>query len=98
MKFSESDKKALSKNFAELRVEMSIDTKQLSEHNQIKTLLATKAMLEKKLEQIQDENRNLEHNLRDEQKSMDKIRIDIENIKDEIGRLDALEAKAFDEK
>lgn len=77
---------------------MSIDTKQLSEHNQIKTLLVTKSMLERKLQQIQEENRNLDHSLRDEQKNVEKIRNDVKNIKDEISQLDALEKKASDEK
>lgn len=98
MKFNESDKKALSKHFAELKTEMSIDTKQLSEHNRIKALLATKTMLEKKFQQMQEENRCIEHGLQEERKKLETIRSDVENLKDEIEHLDSMELKANDEK
>lgn len=77
---------------------MSIDTKQLSEHNRIKALLATKTMLEKKLQQMQEENRSIEHGLQEERKKLEVIRGDIENLKDEIGHLNSMELKANDEK
>lgn len=98
IKFNESDKKALSKHFAELKTEMSIDTKQLSEHNRIKALLATKTMLENKIQQTQEENRSIEHVLQEERKELETIRGDVENLKDEIARLDSMELKANDEK
>lgn len=77
---------------------MSIDTKQLSEQNTIKTLLATKAILDKKLQQIQEENRNLESNLKEERLNLDKISDDVDSIKDEIRQIDAVEIKATDKK
>lgn len=79
-------------------MEMSIDTKQLSEQNTIKTLLATKAILDKKLQQIQEENRNLESNLKEERLNLDKISDDVDSIKDEIRQIDAVEIKATDKK
>lgn len=79
-------------------MEMTIDTKQLSEQNTIKTLLATKAILDKKLQQIQEENRNLESNLKEEQLNLDKISDDVDSIKDEIRQIDAVEIKATDKK
>lgn len=76
---------------------MSIDTKQLSEQNNIKTLLVTKAILEKKQQQIQDENRSLEVILREEQRNSSKTLGELNAIKDEIRQLDAAESKATDE-
>lgn len=77
---------------------MSIDTKQLSEQNTIKTLLATKTMLDKKLQKVQEENRNLEANLKEEQQNLDKLDTDVDTIKDEIRQLDSVEIKATDKK
>lgn len=98
VKFSESDKKAISKHFNELKTEMAIDTKQLSEQNKIKTLLATKSILVRKLQKIQEENRNLELCINEERKNLNTIRADVEAIQEEICQLNALEAKANDEK
>lgn len=77
---------------------MSIDTKQLSEQNTIKTLSVTKGILEKKLQQIQEENRNLEMNMKEERTNLNKIRNEVDTIKEEIRQLDAVEIKATDKK
>ena len=92
------DKKNLLKNIAELKTEMSIDTKQLSEQNTIKTLLATKSILDKKLQKVQEENRCLEANLKEERQNLDKIDSEVDAIKDQIRQLDAVEIKATDKK
>lgn len=86
------------KNLTELKTEMSIDTKQLSEQNTIKTLLATKSILEKKLQKVQEENRCLEANLKEERQHLNKIDSEVDAIKDEIRQLDAVEIKATDKK
>lgn len=83
---------------AELKTEMSIDTKQLSEQNKIKTLLVTKAILEKKQQQIQEENRSLEVILKEEQRNATKALSEVDKLKEEIRQLDAIETKATDEK
>lgn len=72
---------------------MSIDTKQLSEQNEIKTLLVTKGILDKKLLQIQGENRNLETTLKDERLNLNKLRSEIESFEEGIRQLDAVEIK-----
>lgn len=79
-------------------MEMSIDTKQLSEQNTIKTLLTTKAILDKKLTQMQEENRILESNMKDERQNLSKISNEVDAITDEIQKLDAVEIKATDKK
>lgn len=75
---------------------MSIDTKQLSEQSQIKTLLATKAILERKLQKIQDENRNFERTLNEERNLIDKLVAESEGIKEDIRKYDAIQIKADD--
>lgn len=77
---------------------MSIDTKQLSERNKIKTLLVTKGILDKKLQQIQEENRNLEISMKEEQLNLNKVCNEVESLKEEIRQLDAIECKATDKK
>lgn len=86
------------KNLAELKIEMSIDTKQLSERNTIKTLLVTKGILDKKLQQIQEENRDLEICMKEERMNLSKVCNDVESLKEEIRQLDAVECKATDKK
>lgn len=77
---------------------MSIDTKQLSERNKIKTLLVTKSILDKKLQQIQEENRNLEMSMKEEQLNLNKVCNEVESLEEEIRQLDAIECKAIDKK
>lgn len=77
---------------------MSIDTKQLSERNKIKTLLVTKSILDKKLQLIQEENRNLEMSSKEEQLNLSKVCNEVESLKEEIRQLDAIECKAIDKK
>lgn len=82
----------------ELKTEMSIDTKQLSEQNTIKTLSVTKTILDKKLQQIQEENRNLELNMKEERLNLNKLGSELDTIKDEIRQLDAVEITYTDKK
>lgn len=98
IKFNETDKKTLIKNLAELKTEMSIDTKHLSEQNTIKTLLVTKTILDKKMHQIQEENRSLELGMKEDRLNFDKIRSDVDTIKDEIRQLDTVEITFTDKK
>lgn len=77
---------------------MSIDTKQLSEQNKIKTLLVTKSILEKKQQQLQNENRSLEVMLQEEQRNSNQALSEIDILKDAIKQLDAAERKTTDEK
>lgn len=72
---------------------MTYDTKQLSEQSKIKTLLATKAALEKKLLRIQDDNRSLERNYNEEKQQIDKIVAESEEIKTDIRNFDSVEIK-----
>lgn len=93
MELTETDRKAMSKHFSELKKEMSFDTKQLSEQSKLKTLLATKVALEKKLQKMQDDNRALERSLSEEKQMVDKVVADSEEIKADIQKFDAIEIK-----
>lgn len=77
---------------------MSIDTKQLSERNKIKTLLVTKGILDRKLQQIQEEDRNLEVSMKEEQLNLSRVCNEVESLKEEIRQLDAVECRADDKK
>lgn len=73
---------------------MTFDTKQLSEQSKIKSLLATRAALEKKLLRIQDDNRTLERNYNEEKQQIDKLVAESEEIKADITNFDSVEIKA----
>ncbi|CAD7076776.1 unnamed protein product, partial [Hermetia illucens] len=53
---SDREKSALIKHYADLKSELEIDTKELSEQSKIKSLQATRAVLEKKMTRVKAEN------------------------------------------
>lgn len=68
-----AERRALNKHYADLKTEMSIDTKQLSERSQVKALLANKLALERKLQKLQEENRIAEKRVNEERHSLTKL-------------------------
>lgn len=94
---TDAEKKMISKNFQELKTEMSIDTKQLSQQRQIRTLQTTKSILEKKLLAIQEENHSLERNVNDERKLMDTLIAESEDMKEDIRKFNAIQAQVKEE-
>lgn len=93
---TEAEKKTVSKNFAELKTEMSIDTKQLSQQRQIRQLQTTKSILEKKLLAIQENNHSLERNVNDERKRIDVLNAESEDLKEDIRKFNAIQAQVKD--
>lgn len=69
---------------------MSIDTKQLSEHSQIKALTTNKQALERKVLKIQEDNRALDKRIAEEKHLLDKQIIESKEIKAEIRNLDQI--------
>ncbi|XP_055841455.1 coiled-coil domain-containing protein 93 isoform X2 [Episyrphus balteatus] len=59
----EKDKAAILKHYADLKEEMEIDTKLLSEQSQVKALENTKAVLDKKLLRVKMDNQELNQEL-----------------------------------
>lgn len=93
---TEAEKKTVSKNFAELKTEMSIDTKQLSQQRQIRQLQTTKSILEKKLLAIQENNHSLERSSNDERKRIDALNAESEDLKEDIRKFNAIQAQVKD--
>lgn len=81
---TETEKSALTKHYADLRSEMSVDVKQLSERSQVKNLETTKLALERKLQKIQEDNRAMEKRYAEEKHSVDMIMAEGKDIKAEI--------------
>lgn len=82
-----SEKEAINQTFAELKSEMAIDSRELSEQNKIKSLLATKTALKKKLERLQTENHEIETVVQEENDNLESILAEQETLKSEINAL-----------
>lgn len=89
--YTDLEKSALQNHYTELKLELSIDTKQLSERSQVKALQSTKASLERKLKKIQNDNRGLDKRLADEQNALDKILTEGKELRGEIRALNDFE-------
>lgn len=76
-----------------MKSEMSIDTRQLSERNQLKVLQSTKQALERKLTTVLDTNRSLEKRVADETRGVDQLNSEAKAMRAEIRQIDALIAK-----
>lgn len=85
-----AERQALSKHYAELKNEMSIDTKQLSARSQLKALQTNKQALERKLIKVQEVNRTLEKQLADEKYCIDKLTTDAKEIRAEMRQIDSI--------
>ena len=85
------DKLELQKNFEELKKEMSINSNQLSEQNEIKTILATKLALEKKLQRIQNENNRLKEEIKKEEIDLESSKNEKSSLEEDIKNLDNIE-------
>ncbi|XP_055378324.1 coiled-coil domain-containing protein 93 [Condylostylus longicornis] len=91
---TDSERTTIKKHYADLKHEMEIDTKQLSEQSQIKALETTKAALEKKLLRVRVENDELEEERRKVQKRIDDQMDMEEKLKIEIKEFEKSEAKS----
>lgn len=76
---------------------MSIDTKQLSEQRQIRTLQTTKSILERKLQSLQDENHALERTANEERKQIDVLTAESDDLREDIRKFNAKLAQVKDE-
>lgn len=80
------EKNLLSKHFVELKAEMSIDAKHLTEQSQINTLQTTKTILEKKLRKTLEENNALTETLNETKKTLENLNLEMEEIENDIKR------------
>lgn len=90
---TDAEKVTLQKHYTDLKTELSIDTKQLSERSQVKALQNAKAALERKLKKIQDDNRGLDKRLADEKHVVEKMQTEGKELRAEIRALNDFEVK-----
>ncbi|EAT40714.1 AAEL007572-PA [Aedes aegypti] len=91
VELTDAERSALNQHYEDLKREMSIDTSQLSEQNKIKTILATKLALEKKLDRVKASNGKLKEALQQEQLDLDEMKNLKGSLEGEIHNLDNLE-------
>lgn len=90
----EKDKATLLKHYADLKEEMEIDTKLLSEQSQVKALENTKAVLEKKLSRVKMDNQELNQELEKQKLKLQEQEKLEKDLNTEIKEFEKLEAKA----
>ncbi|XP_058448225.1 coiled-coil domain-containing protein 93 isoform X2 [Malaya genurostris] len=95
---SDSERDALNQHYEDLKREMSIDTSQLSEQNKIKTVLATKLALEKKLEKLKTVRDQLQADTNEKRQKLDHIKNEKEQLEEEIHNLDSVEISEENQK
>ena len=88
---SEAQQFELAKHYENLKNEMIIDSKELSERNKTKALEATIQALEKKLQRVTTENEQLETEINEENQKYEEIQKEKEDIKQQIAEFDEQE-------
>lgn len=91
-----AERHALNKHHADLRAEMSVDTRQLSERSQVKALQTNKAALERKLQRLNDENRTAEKRLLDERHQLAQLADECNQMRTEMRAIEVTIAKQED--
>ncbi|XP_058818611.1 coiled-coil domain-containing protein 93 isoform X2 [Topomyia yanbarensis] len=95
---SDTEREALNQHYEDLKREMSINTNQLSEQNKIKTMLATKLALEKKLDRIRNEGKQLQATVDEGRQDLDHVLREKELLEEEIHNLDNIEISEENQK
>uniref|UniRef100_A0A8D8NKM6 Coiled-coil domain-containing protein 93 n=3 Tax=Culex pipiens TaxID=7175 RepID=A0A8D8NKM6_CULPI len=90
-KLTAEERDTLNRHYEDLKREMSIDTSQLSEQNKIKTILATKLALEKKLNRVKSHNDQLRQVVQSERDQLELVRQEKESLEQDINNLDNTE-------
>lgn len=88
---TENERAALNQHYEDLKREMSIDTSQLSQQNKIKTVLATKLALDKKLERAKAKSESLQNTIDNNKVQLESIQKEKIILEEEIHNLDNLE-------
>lgn len=90
-KLTAEERDSLNRHYEDLKREMSIDTSQLSEQNKIKTILATKLALEKKLNRVKAHNEQLRNVVQRERDQLENVRQEKQSLEQDINNLDNTE-------
>lgn len=88
---TEEERQELSKHYENLKQELMIDAKELSEQNKLKQLETTESALEKRLQRIVEENEVLSKEVKQDCDVYEKLRRENEAIIDEMTRLELQE-------
>lgn len=91
-----AERRALNKHYADLKMEMSIDTKQLSERSQIKALQTNKTALERKLHKLHDETRSVELRLQEEKQAVGQLLDETQSWRTEMRAIETANASMED--
>jgi hypothetical protein len=85
------ERQELSKHYENLKLELMIDAKELSEQNKLKQLETTESALEKRLQRIIEENEVLSKEVKEDCDEHDKLKKENEAITEEMRRLEQQE-------
>lgn len=93
---TEEERQEIAKHYENLKLEMMIDAKELSEQNKIKQLETMESALEKRLRRILDENEELSNNVKKDCDEHEALKKECEKVVGEIQYLEVQE-QATDE-
>ncbi|KAG5678485.1 hypothetical protein PVAND_008154 [Polypedilum vanderplanki] len=88
---TEEEREEIVKHYENLKREMFIDAKQLSEQNQVKNLESMEVALEKRLQRIMQENEEITNEMKIESDNLEVIRNESFELSNEIKRLEIQE-------
>ena len=91
---TEEERQELVKHYANLKVEMMVDAKELSEQNKIKNLVAMESALEKRLQRVIQENQTLLAEVKQDGDEYESLKKENETIVAEMQRLEIQEQEA----
>lgn len=91
---TDEQRQDIAKHYENLKLEMMIDAKQLSEQNKIKTLEAMETALEKRLQRIMLENEELSCEIKKEGDVFEAVKCESDKLSEEMKRLEIQEHAA----
>jgi hypothetical protein len=89
------ERQEIAKHYENLKKEMLIDAKQLSEQNKVKDLEALEVTLEKRLQRIMHENEELTNEIKLDGDNLEAVRKESEELASEMRRLEIQEQQAI---
>jgi hypothetical protein len=94
---TEEERQEVSKHYENLKMEMMIDAKDLSEQNKIKHLETMESALEKRLQRVIDENEVLSNGMKEDCEEYEALKKENEAIVEEMQRLEVQEQETSED-
>lgn len=91
---TEDEKQEIAKHYENLKLEMLVDAKQLSEQNKIKTLEAMQHALEKRLQRMKQENEELSNDIKKEGDEYESLKQEQDSFIEKMRQLELQEEQA----